>query len=377
MPVQHLNQERIDSSTRRYGRAYTIRDRGCKGLHLEVAKSGRKTFKLCVIRDGIKHVERIGDASVMPLDEARAIANDRIDALTVLEQAGPETPFETVAEAVMQRMRHHWSPGTMEVSRTYLKSTILPFFGGRSIGSVTRADVEEWFAGLHMKPGAANRSAPILSTIMREAEEMGARPVDSNPVHGIRRYRRPKKERRLTPEELARLGRVLDRWEERYPVKIAFLRLTILTGCRKGELRHLRWKDYRGGKLHLPSSKTGPKTIHLSSHARAVLDGLKTPRSGPVFPSVRKQGIPINMEHFWIAIRKEAGLDDVRLHDLRHNYASTAIKLKQNLATVGTLLGHSDPDSTLRYTHLDDDTMLDAADRVGGCITGRNHGAVQ
>ena len=377
MPVKLLNQERINSATRKYGRAYTIRDRGCKGLQLAVTKSGRMVFKICVIRDGVKHVERIGDASVMPLDEARAIANDRIEALTVLEHAGPEAPFEIVAEAAMQRLRHHWSTGTMEVSRTYLKSTILPFFGGRAIGSVTRADVEEWFAGLHMKPGAANRSAPILSAIMREAEEMGARPVDSNPVQGIRRYRRPKKERRLTPEEMARLGGALDRWEKRYPVKIAFLRLLVLTGCRKGELRHLRWKDYRDGKLHLPKSKTGPKTIHLSSHARAVLDTLKTPRSGSVFPAARKQGIPINMEHFWLLLRRGIGLDDVRLHDLRHNYASTGIKLKQNLATVGTLIGHSDPDSTLRYTHLDDETMLDAADRINGRISGRDAGAVQ
>ena len=373
MTVSVLNAKRVSNAKPR-GVQYVIWDNNPRGLGLCVGPSGRKRFVLQFTRSGRRHYESLGDASSLRLKEARRTAKERIGAITAMNQVGPNSPFEVLAELAMMRMERLWKPGTREVNRIYLKSTILPYFKGREIASITRRDVEEWFAGLHHKQGAANRAKPVLSVIMREAEEVGARPEDSNPVEGLRKYRRPRKERVLTPGEMARLGSVLDTWEDRYPRKTAMLRLIILTGCRKGEIQNLHWRDYRDGHLRLTDSKTGPKTVFLSSHARDVLEKVNSPRSGPVFPPQRRNSRIPNLEHFWIDLRKEVGLEDVRLHDLRHNFASAGIRQKVNLSVLGVLLGHRDYTSTLRYTHLDDSTLLEAVSAVGRALASCDEG---
>ena len=133
---------------------------------------------------------------------------------------------------------------------------------------------------------AADRSAPVLSVILGQAEIYGYRPEDSNPCRGIRRYRRRGRERFLGPEELRRFGAALDCYATRRPLAAAAVRLILLTGCRKSEILNLEWVFYREGKLFLPDSKTGLRTIWLSAPARAVLDAL--PRTGrQVFPGAR------------------------------------------------------------------------------------------
>jgi integrase len=339
---------------------YTIWDRKSKGFGLRVTPLGHKSFVINFTKDGTRHTETIGDATTMSLRDARALAKKRIKILTAQHDVGFDTPFEVIAEVVIRRHARLWKPSTMAVNRGYLKNTILPFFSGRPIGGITKEDVEYWFAGLRSKPATANRSAPVLSVIMNEAEEMNARPENSNPVLGLRRYRRPKKQRVLTPDEWARLGAALEKLKKKYPREVSFFLLLILTGCRKGELKNLRWLDYRDGSLHLLDSKTGPKEIILCSHARRVLDELKTKRSGLVFPPKRKGVRGSWIDEFWWELRREIGLDDVRVHDLRHSYASVAIRLKINLIVIGLLLGHNDTESTQRYAHLDDQMMRDA-----------------
>ena len=366
-------------------RPYTVRDRITTGLGLRVAPTGRRTFVVDIARKGTRHRETLGDAAAMPLRDARALAVRRVALYTALHGSGPDTPFETMADLAMHRMARLWKPSTMRASLSSLESAILPYFSGRAIGSIGHGDVEDWFAGLHATPGAANRAIPLLSTIMRVAEEAGARPEGANPARGLRRYRRPGIERVLSPGETARLGAALAEAEARHPLKAALVRLLVLTGCRVGELQTLEWSDYRGGHLHLRDGKTGPRTVFLSSPARAVLDGLGTRRSRLVFPPGGKAGTrgrgpagrntggrhpdtgrTLQIGHFWRRVRTEAGLDDVRLHDLRHNYASVAIRRKENLKVVGTLLGHRKPESTLRYIHLDDVQMRDAVRAVDG-----------
>ena len=380
-------------------RPYIIRDREVTGLGLRVAPTGRRAFVVNIVRGGKRHRETLGNADTMPLTDARAAAARRIAMVTALHKAGPETPFEAMADVAMHRMARFWKPTTMRSSRSTLENAILPYFTGRTIASIGYGDVEDWFAGLHATPGTANRAVPLLSIIMREAEEAGARPEGANPTRGLRRYRRPRPERTLTPDETARLGRVLGRMEATHPLKVAMIRLLVLTGCRVGELRTLEWRDYRGGHLHLRDSKSGPRTVSLSSPARDVLDGLRTRRSKLVFPPPRR-GRPgkspghgqdakgrganghgtkgngaIDISSFWRRIRVEACIDDVRLHDLRHNYASQAISQGESLRVVGTLLGHAKPESTLRYIHLDDDQLLKAVQKVDGAMAcGRARG---
>ena len=144
-----------------------------------------------------------------------------------------ETLFEAVAETTFQRHEGVWKPGTLAVNRGYLRNSIMLHFATRPIADIDRQDVRNWFARLRATPAAADRSMPILSAIMREAERMGMRPEGSNPCRGIRRYRRKGRERFLSDEEIRRLSARLAAHEARWPQQVAIIRLLLLTGCRK------------------------------------------------------------------------------------------------------------------------------------------------
>jgi len=203
----------------------------------------------------------------MDLNEARqrarkALAAIRRDEVPALPE---ERLFEAVAEEVFSRYGRNWKSGPLKVNRTYLRSMILPWFGGMNIADIAREDVQRWFASLRATPVAADRSAPILSVVMRQAELYGYRPEGSNPCAGIRRFRRKGRERFLSELELRRLAWILDSHELRYPRNVAFIRLLQLTGCRKSEILTLWWSDYREGRLFLRDSKTGPRTVWLAA----------------------------------------------------------------------------------------------------------------
>ena len=145
--------------------------------------------------------------------------------------------------------------------------------------------------------------------------------------------------------------------------------LLLLTGCRRNEIMTLQWADYRDGHLFLRDSKTGPRTVWLSSAARAVLDGL--PRTSIwVFPGKSGNYPEPGLDYFWRKLRDEAGLTDVRLHDLRHSYASFALQAGETVLTIGRLLGHSKPDTTLKYIHLADDSVRAAVEAVAPVLGG-------
>ena len=278
--------------------------------------------------------------------------------------------FETVAEEVFERYGRRWKPRTLDVNRAYLRRQILPFFAGKPIGEITREDVRAWFHSLHATPAAANRSAPILSVIMQQAEVWGYRPENSNPCAGIRRYRQGRSERFLTPEEYRRLACVLGRHEDSRPLHVAAVRLLLLTGCRKSEILTLQWRSYREGRLFLRDSKTGPRTVRLCDAARDVLDSL--PRSpGFVFPVGGRRTPWQWLDHFWHGVREEAGLGDVRLHDTRHSYASMALLGGESVRTVGHLLGHERASTTLKYAHLSDATVREAFETLSPVLSGR------
>ena len=168
---------------------------------------------------------------------------------------------------------------------------------------------------------------------MRQAEIYGYRPAGTNPCAGIRRYRRRGRERFLSTPEIRRLGRVLARHEADHPQAVAIVRLLLLTGCRKGEIVSLKWRYYREDKLFLPDSKTGPRTVWLSSAARALLDG-RPRRAVWIFPSPRTDShlTASRIDEFWYRLRAEADLRDVRLHDLRHTCAAYSSNLPYSLA---------------------------------------------
>ena len=218
---------------------------------------------------------------------------------------------------------------------------------------------------------AADRSMPVLSVIMREAEAMGLRPEGSNPCRGIRRYRRKGRERFLSDEEIRRLSATLSAHADRRPGQVAVIRLLLLTGCRKSEILTLRWSDYREGHLFLRDSKTGPRTVWLSQPARRILDALE--RTGPWVFQAAQGNRPRSAEwlnRFWRRVRTETDLCGVRLHDLRHTHASLALRQGKTILAIGKLLGHRSPETTLKYTHLADTMVHEAAETVGAVLEG-------
>ncbi len=372
MAPSRLTQSQIDN-LRPGQRTRNIRDKELKGFGVRILPSGRKSFFLHRQIDGRRVWHALGDADAITLECARSkatsllVSRQRGDVPVVV---GP-VPFESVAEEVFQRYGRHWKPRTLKVNLGYYRKQILPWFEGRAIAGITRSDVRQWFASLHATPVAADRSAPVLSVILRQAEVYGYRAQGSNPCTGIKRYRRRGRERFLTNDEIRRLSKVIDQHHDSHPLHASVIRLLLLTGCRKSEILTLRWSEYREGNLHLSDSKTGPRTVWLSSAARRILDGL--PRSGPwVFPSPCRDShlSEGSLEKAWRRIRANAGIEDVRLHDLRHSYASVALAHGETILTIGRLLGHNDPATTLKYTHLADATVHEAAEALAPILAG-------
>lgn len=277
--------------------------------------------------------------------------------------------FKEIAEEVFGRYGRNWKPRTVKVNRAYLRNQIMPWFGDRPIADITPPEVRAWFAGLNETPAAADRSLPVLSVILRQAEIYGYRKNNSNPCAGLRRYRRPGRERFLSVDEIRRLGASLLEQEAVRQLPAAAVRLLLLTGCRQGEIRTLLWQDYRNGNLFLRDSKTGPRTVWLSSSARLVLDRL--PRTDSwVFPRA-KGDRPMSTDTlygFWRKLREAAAMPDLRLHDLRHSYATFALRGGETVLTIGRLLGHRDPTTTLKYIHLADTMARDAVETVGAAL---------
>ena len=371
MPTVRLTENRIEALTPRRS-LYDVRDTELKGFGVRVLPSGGKRYFIHSQHEGRRVWKTVGDADCMEFDEARRRATELLAAFRRAEEttALPENRlFEVVAEEVFDRYGRHWKPGTLKVNRNYLRSAILPRFRGRNIADITKRDVQNWLVSFSTTPTVADRSAPVLSVIMRQAELYGYRPEGSNPCAGIRRYRRKGRERFLSEAELRQLAGVLESHEARYPREAAFIRLLLLTGCRKSEILTLQWSDYREGRLFLRDGKTGPRTVWLSSPARAVLDGF--PRKGRwVFPLRQRNGpaTSVVFDRFWRRVRKEAGLADVRLHDCRHTYASIAILQGETVTATARLLGHRNAQTTLRYAHLSDRSVREASDALAAIL---------
>ena len=366
-----LNQSRVDR-LKPQNSTYDIRDTDLKGFGIRILPSGKKSYFLQTQYEGRRRWTKISDADAMSEAEARSQARSLLAAIRKGQDSVPDLPadiaFEAVADEVFAYYRRHWKPRTLAVNLNYYENNILPWFKGRPIAGITRPEVLEWFESLHAKPASANRSLPVLSVILRQAEEYGYRPEDSNPCKDIKRYRRRARERFLSPDEIRRVVEVLNRHDGTRPYQAAFIRLLLLTGCRKGELLTLKWQDYRDGKLFLRDSKNGPRTVWLSSAAREVLDRLPK-KSAWVFPSHLR-----NLDHlsgiadFWQDVRTEAGLRDVRPHDLRHTYASIALMHGETVLTIGRLLGHDHPGTTLKYTNFADAAAREAVNAVSSVL---------
>lgn len=194
----------------------------------------------------------------------------------------------------------------------------------------------------------------------------------TNPARRVKRNPEKPRERHLLPEEIAKLGRILD---ERLaagletPFIVAVFKLLLLTGCRHSEIQTLKWSYLKNGAIELPETKTGPRRIPLPSAAKAILARLPRITDNPFVIAGDVPGqYATDLQRPWRRIREAAGLNDVRIHDLRHTYASNAVKNGESLPTVGKLLGQSQMQTTMRYAHWEDETLCAAAENVSDAI---------
>jgi len=353
---------------------FTVWDSEVPGLGVRVRPSGHRSFVWHGRIQGEPVRTTVGPAALMAVDDARkrALALRGGTAPRKAERRSCTPLFrDFVLDEWLPAYRRRCAPSSCRIAKRVLGRQLIPAFGRLPLDAIRRIDVERWFdAYSRTAPGGANKALEILSQIMNAALAAGHN--GTSPVKGIAKNPRPKLTRFLSAEEIETLHRVLDRLVEEWPSRgqqADIIRLLLLTGCRKGEILKLRWSEVDGDRLNLAHTKTGPRRVWLSKAAQAILARQPRAASPYVFSSPMHPDKPLsNALHFWHRARKEAGLDDVRLHDLRHTVASQAVARGVPLSTVARMLGHADPKMTLRYAHVGDRDLQAAAERIGKAI---------
>ena len=358
-------------------------DNELKGFGVRVYPSGAKVYVVQSRGPGGPKRVAVGRHGVVTTDQARrraALMITRIKAgkaPTSAHEAGPG-PGPTVAELAERYFREHvvvhCKPGTAKAYRSVVERHILPVFGHLPIGALDRRHVSALHYKLRKTPIAANEAIGALSRMLNRAEAWGLAPAGGNPCRHVVKYRRHRRERFLTEEEFRRLGRTLAAREAEGRVSVhaaAALRLLMLTGCRCNEILTLRWDDVHldANEIRLPDSKTGPRAVPLSPSAARVLERLPRVPGNPWVVAGRRPGTRLShIAYYWYQVREPAGLGDVRIHDLRHSFASRALALGESLPMIGKLLGHTKMQTTARYAHLARDSIMESAARVAASI---------
>jgi integrase len=248
---------------------------------------------------------------------------------------------------------------------------IVPQLGNIQVREITKADIARLHHAMRNTPYQANRVLAILSKLMNWAELKGHRSDNSNPCRHVKGYDEDPRQRYLKTTEIGSLASALAQAEAdnlTTPYAIAAIRLLLLTGARLNEILTLQWQfvDFEERCLNLPDSKTGRKVIHLNPPALELLESLAIIDGNPFVIVGHKDGAHlVNLQKPWRAIRKIAGLDNVRLHDIRHTFATFGVGAKLSLPIIGALLGHTQAATTQRYAHADEDPLKSANDMIG------------
>jgi integrase len=386
-------------------------DDDVKGFGLRVMPSGVKSYIL-EYRPGsggrgtAKRRLTLGKHGAMTPEQARraaleALARIRLGDDPQAEKAGQRASL-TVSHLIdvfnSEYIYKKCKPGTAvgyEIALDRLRQA----YGSLKAAVLTRAQIAALHTSLAGTPYAANRFLAVVSKCFSWATDRGLVPEDNvNPASRIERYREQSRERFLTNEELARLGDVLREgeiiglpyWVDETnpkakhapkadnrrvrldPYAVAAIRLLILTGARLREILKAQWQhvDFERGILFLPDSKTGRKPVYLSAAALAILAGLPRLERNPHIIAGLKDGAPrADLKKPWAAVTTAAGLEGVRIHDLRHSFASIGAGASLGLPIIGKLLGHSQPATTNRYAHVATDPMRRAVETIGGTIS--------
>ena len=362
-------------------------DRDLPGFGVRVYPGGGKVY-IAQAREPDKTTRRVtvGRHDVLNADQARQRAAFIITRIRAGEDPVP-LPLvarfnggPTVADLAERYLEEHAAVRikrrTQLRVRGMLHNHILPALGRLPLEAVERSDVVEIHQKLSDRPVTANKCVKVLSHMYRLGEGWGLVPEGFNPCRSVEKYPERSRERFLTDAEFARLGRVLDEAVDSGAAPltaVTAIRLLMLTGCRKSEILTLRWSDVdlAAGELHLADAKTGPRAVQLPPTAARLLEALPRRKESPwVFPGKDRGGrfSDGGLDRVWQAVRTQAGLEDVRMHDLRHSFASRALALGETLPVIGKLLGHSDIETTARYAHLAQDSLHETAERIAQSI---------
>ena len=356
-------------------REYAVWDTAVPGLGVRVRPTGGKTYVLLRREGDRTRRTSLSPVSARTIDEVRRECHARRSAGEPDRPREPKQPVPLFRDFVENAWKEaHFDrckPSTRRAVRSALSAWVLPAFGSKPLDRIAPAQVGRWFdEHSRTSPGGANRTLDVVRQIMNFAIACGH--VETNPTQGVRKNRRPPLNRFLSRAEIDRLYSVLDTHADRggeSRKQVDIIRLLLLTGCRKGEIVRLRWSEVHESALMLADSKTGPRKVPLNSQARQVLERQPQGQSPFVFPSPLDASRPRG-DHLrlWRLIRREADIEDVRLHDLRHSFASHAVMNGVPVPVVSRLLGHSNVRMTLRYAHLGDRDIEAAAERVGQAI---------
>ena len=356
-------------------------DRDLRGFGVRVYPNGVKTYLVQGRGPNGSRRITVGRHGTISADEARRRGEVLLARVRAGEEPGSGAGSRgglTVADLAERYMREHVEvrcrARTVHGYRLVIGRHVLPPLGKVPVSELGREHVAELHYRLRKTPVAANEAVGALSRMLNRAEAWGLVPAGSNPCRFVTRYRTRRPERFLTEEEFGRLGRALDDLEAEgwLPVHAAAaIRLLMLTGCRSGEVLGLRWEDValERNEVRLRESKTGPRVVPLSPAAARVLGSVPRLAGNPWVIAGREPGERLSqLAYYWYPVRERAGLDDVRLHDLRHSFASRALALGEDLAMIGRLLGHKKIQTTARYAHLARDSVKEAAALVAGSI---------
>ncbi|MEQ9487626.1 MAG: tyrosine-type recombinase/integrase [Alphaproteobacteria bacterium] len=374
-------------------------DSEIKGFGLKVTPKGRKVYVLQYRFQGSLRRYTIGaHGSPWTADKARDealrllnLAKDGTDPATARQSEKDAITLSALCDLYLVDGVNGKSPSTLATDKGRIERHIKPLLGRKRVKDLDANDIKKFMrdvasgktatdikTGKHGRArvtggeGTANRTVGLLGGILSFAIDGGIR--SDNPVHGVKRYAEKRSERFLSPQELARLGDALALAERTGENQVAIngIRLLILTGCRKSEILALQWEyvNFETEYLELPTSKTGQKRVPIGAPALDLLASMPRINGNPyVLPGEKEGKHLIGLPRVWRRIRIAAGLDNVRLHDLRHSFASVGAGAGMGLAVVGKVLGHRNPSTTARYAHIADDPAKVAANRISQSIS--------
>ncbi len=357
---------------------YTVWDSQLSGFGLRVKPSGYKSF---VLHKQVEKQSRritLGKFPVIDEVQARKLCLEKIAQGDTPEGSGVSnsaTPlFADFINGIWWEQKFsQFKPSGQRSTRCYINARLMPNFGKLYLDEIDRALVARWFEEYSNEfPGGANRVLEMLYSMMEFAIVCGH--LIENPVQGIKKNPKKTLNRFLSSEEINTVSRILGQIELERPEDkqgADIIRMLLLTGCRHQEICSLKWSTVKGDVIKLADTKTGPRDVYLCKEAVKLLSKQPRGKSPFVFPFYRdtKRARP-EVGLFWVLVRQRAGVPDVRVHDLRHTFASHAVLRGVPLPMVSKLLGHKKTSMTLRYTHVTDKQTEEAAERIGQTLQG-------